>query len=243
MLQGGSPDPQHLADRSILQAEAAGSYGGPDGFQGFNFGAGRLQVPLPLPDTLERTPIDPAKGYAIIELEPGVHFVTEGIYNILVIEAEGGVIVIDAPPTMAAVIMPAVREITDAPVTHFVYSHFHVDHAAAAGPLFGGSGVTIVGGTALSEALAELGDPTRPVPTLVVASGDTVALGGVDMKFTELPYSHDRTTTLLELPASSTIMLVDIIFPDWVPFRCATLPVTCSSDTRTAVTPMPRVPS
>lgn len=219
MLEFSPLTPPHpRAGRDLLQA---GAYGDAGGFQGFNFGTGRLQLPLPLPATLERTLIDPTKGYAIIELEPGVHFVTEGVYNILVIVGDGGVVVIDAPPTMAAFILPAVREVTDAPVTHFVYSHMHVDHAAAAGPLFGGGNVTIVGGAAAAAALAEVADPARPVPSLVVASGGTVDLAGVSFEFIELPYSHDRSTTLIRLPASGVVMLVDITYPGWVPFRCA----------------------
>jgi glyoxylase-like metal-dependent hydrolase (beta-lactamase superfamily II) len=46
---------------------------------------------------------------------------------------EHGVTLVDVPPPLAAFIPKAIRDVTDKPVTHTVYSHAHSDHVGAAG--------------------------------------------------------------------------------------------------------------
>ena len=41
---------------------------------------------------------------------------------------EEGVVVVDAPPAYASHISTAIAEVTDKPITHLVYSHYHADH-------------------------------------------------------------------------------------------------------------------
>lgn len=53
-----------------------------------------------------------------------------------------GVITVDAPATLGNALLPAIKEVTDEPVTHVVYSHHHADHIGA-GSIFGPD-VTIV---------------------------------------------------------------------------------------------------
>jgi glyoxylase-like metal-dependent hydrolase (beta-lactamase superfamily II) len=37
------------------------------------------------------------------------------------------------PPTMGKNYLKAITEVTDKPVTHVIYSHYHLDHIGAAG--------------------------------------------------------------------------------------------------------------
>jgi glyoxylase-like metal-dependent hydrolase (beta-lactamase superfamily II) len=178
-----------------------------------------LQTPLPLPELAARTAVDVAKGYAVSKIVGDVYFVTDGSYNTMFAVADAGVVYFDCPPSLGNKTIAAVKEITDKPVTHFVYSHAHKDHVGGAIDVFG-SEIEYVGSEQLTKRLTAVADSKLPVPTTVVKSGESVTIGGVQIKLTELPYSHDVTTTLVEIPAADVAMIVDIFYPGWVPFRC-----------------------
>ena len=72
------------------------------------------------------------KGYHVAEINDGVYWVTEGVYQMMFVVTDSGVIVADAPPTIGENILAAVAEVTDLPITHVIYSHTHVDHIGAA---------------------------------------------------------------------------------------------------------------
>ncbi len=48
-------------------------------------------------------------------------------------QSGSGVIVVDAPPSIAPNVLAAIKSVTDSPITHVVYSHAHADHIAGAG--------------------------------------------------------------------------------------------------------------
>ena len=78
-----------------------------------------------LPDRLE-------KGYHVEELRDGVYWVSAGWYDCMFATTGKGVIVVDAPPSLGERLLDAIAEVTDEPVTHMVYSHWHADHIGAA---------------------------------------------------------------------------------------------------------------
>lgn len=84
-------------------------------------------VPVPGYDPI------PDKGYLVEEIAGGLYWVTEGSYQALFMETRRGVVVVDAPPTLAAALPAAIAEVTSKPVTHFIYSHSHGDHVGVAG--------------------------------------------------------------------------------------------------------------
>jgi mRNA degradation ribonuclease J1/J2 len=85
---------------------------------------------------------------------------------------ENGVVVVDAPPSYAALIPRAIAEVTDKPITHIIYSHSHADHIGGAGG-FGGRPI-IIAHEETRKLLARDNDPNRPLPT--VTFGDTYTL-------------------------------------------------------------------
>ena len=128
-----------------------------------------FRSPVPLPATAFGPPI-PAKGYLVEEIAGGLYWVTEGSYIALFLETQRGVVVIDAPPTLAAALPAAIAEVTTKQVTHFIYSHTHGDHVGVAGVLF--PDAQFISHRDTAETLARRDDPDRSVyPSTSGASG------------------------------------------------------------------------
>ena len=85
----------------------------------------------PIPDSAFG-PAIPEKGYLVQELGDGLYWVTEGTYHMMFLTTGEGVIVVDAPPSIGENVLKAIKETTDEPITHVIYSHSHADHIAAA---------------------------------------------------------------------------------------------------------------
>lgn len=102
----------------------------------------RIGDHLAIPADAKGPPVDPAKGYRLEQLGDGLYMITDNAYQSMFMVYEDGVIVVDAPPSYAARIVEAIREVSNKPITHLVYSHSHVDHIAGAKSL--GAVTTII---------------------------------------------------------------------------------------------------
>ena len=87
---------------------------------------------LPIPEEAQSHPVDPEKGYYLEEIAEGVYFITGWSHNTMFVVAEESVIVLDAPPSIGDAYLDAIREVTDKPVSHMIYSHSHDDHIGSA---------------------------------------------------------------------------------------------------------------
>ena len=122
--------------------------------------------------------IDAAKGYRIEDMGAGAYMVTEGIYQMMIVKTDEGLIVVDAPPPIGDKILKAAEEIAPgAKITHLVYSHAHVDHIGFAAQIVATNpGMQIVAHQETADILARAADPNRP--------GPTVTFDGIDTPFT-----------------------------------------------------------
>src|SRR5215217_5328107 len=59
--------------------------------------------------------VDPAKGYRLQDLGGGLYMVTDNAYQSMFLVYDRGVVVVDAPQTLAAHIPQAIAEVTDRP--------------------------------------------------------------------------------------------------------------------------------
>ena len=148
------------------------------------------QGPLgrPVPDTARGPAIDPAKGYLVEEIKDGLYWVTEGASQVMFLTTGEGVIVVDAPPSIGENILKAIDEVTDAPVTHVIYSHSHKDHIGAAS-MFPNDAV-IIAHEETAARLARRNDPGRPLPTVTFSDSFTLNVGSQTLELVYRGVDH-----------------------------------------------------
>jgi glyoxylase-like metal-dependent hydrolase (beta-lactamase superfamily II) len=185
----------------------------------------KSQCAAPLPGVASGVPIDPAKGYFVEEIQDGVYWVTEGLYQVMFVTTGAGVIVVDAPPSIGQNILNAIAEVTAEPITHVIYSHSHADHISAAG-LYPASATYI----AHEETAAQLqrsrpfpfglfvGGAPVPAPTVTFSDSLTLTVGGQTLQLEYRGVNHDRGNIYIHAANQKVLMVVDVVFPGWVPF-------------------------
>ena len=161
-------------------------------------------------------PVIGEKGYHVGSYGDGAYWVTEGGYNSMFVVYEDGVVVVDAPPSYAKKLPEAIASVTDKPVTHFIYSHYHKDHNGAAAVF--GDDVTYIGHARTSQELNRIGDPNRPVPTVTFEDSYALDVGSQRIELSYSGLNHTPGNIIIYLPNQKILMLVDVIFPDLVPF-------------------------
>src|SRR5258706_4926453 len=97
----------------------------------------RIGKCLDVPPSALGPAIDPAKGYRLQDLGKGLYMVTDNAIQAMFLVYDRGVVLIDAPQSLAAYIPKAIAEVTDKPITHIIYSHSHADHIGGAKALGG----------------------------------------------------------------------------------------------------------
>ncbi|XKM40664.1 MBL fold metallo-hydrolase [Rhizobium ruizarguesonis] len=108
-------------------------------------------------------------GYHVEELRGGFYWVTSGGYDAAFVVTDDGVIAIDAPPTIGENMLAAIEGVTDKPVTHVIYSHWHTDHIGAASVF--GPNVEIVAHEITKELLERFPDPEPSDPDADLRQG------------------------------------------------------------------------
>ena len=172
----------------------------------------------PLPPTAIGPQISGDVGFRIQELGVGAYLLTDGLYQALFLISCEGVILVDAPPTIGENLLKGIRSVTDLPVTHVVYSHAHSDHIGAA-YLFNGSNVNFV---AHYETMAELAfapdHTTRPTPTMTFQDKFEIRACNQTLQLSYKGPNHEPGNIFIYAPLQKVLMLVDIVYPGWVPF-------------------------
>jgi glyoxylase-like metal-dependent hydrolase (beta-lactamase superfamily II) len=163
-----------------------------------------------------------ADGYFVGQIEGNLYWVTDATYISMFFTTAEGVVVVDAPPTIGNNLLRAISEVTAANgrpgnVTHFIYSHSHADHEGAAS-LFGPD-VVRIGHELCRALLVRDNDPHRPPPTVTFSQGYTVDVGGEKLELTYHGPNHSPDNIFIYAPKYRTLMLVDVVFPGWVPFK------------------------
>ena len=174
-----------------------------------------------IPETA-KGPAIPSKGYLVEEIRDGIFWITEGAYNTMFLVTDEGVIAVDAPPTIGKNYLKAISEVTDKPITHVIYSHAHIDHIGAAG-MFPENAVII----AQEETTAELqraktvatnASMVPPIPTETFSNNYTLQTGNQTLQLDYYGDNHSPGNIFIYAPKQKVLMLVDVIFPGWVPF-------------------------
>ena len=184
----------------------------------------------PIPDAAWGPPVDPAKGYHVEEMGGGLYWVTDGIYQVMFLTTGEGVIAVDAPPTLGQNYLAAIAEVTELPVTHVIYSHSHADHIGAAG-IFPAGATYIAHEDVAAHLQSAATDPRPapfgvfvgggpvPVPTVTFSDEYTLTVGGQTLELAYKGPAHEPGNIFIFAPAHQVLMLVDVVFPGWTPFK------------------------
>ncbi|WP_374337889.1 MBL fold metallo-hydrolase [Leeia sp.] len=177
----------------------------------------RIGKYMDIPESAKGPAVDPAKGYRIQDLGKGLYMVTDNIYQAMFMVHEQGVILVDAPPSLATHIPKAIAEVTRKPITHLVYSHAHIDHIGAAQALAGKA--TIVAHEETLRLLQQAADPKRPLPGITFKDRYTLKVGGQRLELSYHGNAHEPGNIFIHAPEQRTLMVVDVVFPGWMPWR------------------------
>jgi glyoxylase-like metal-dependent hydrolase (beta-lactamase superfamily II) len=172
---------------------------------------------LPVPEAAKAPPVDPAKGYRIQELGRGLYLVTDNAYQSMFLVYETGVVVVDAPPGYARHIRAAIAEVTKLPITHVVYSHSHIDHIGGVNAL--GGRPILIAQEETRRLLARAKDPERPVPTVTFKDSYTLKVGSQRLELSYHGVAHEPGNIFIYAPEQRVLMVVDVVFPGWMPWR------------------------
>jgi glyoxylase-like metal-dependent hydrolase (beta-lactamase superfamily II) len=176
-------------------------------------------VPV-LPSVKARAlPVDPAKGFLVKEVKPGVYVVTDGIYQSAFVTTGKGVVLFDAPPSFADKLPAAVAEVTREPITQLVYSHAHLDHiAGAAGLKAKVPGLQILAEEGTARFLREKKDPRRPLPTRTFKDRTTLKLGSMTVELKKGYWHSPEGDLFIHVPSRRFLMAIDTLAAGHVPF-------------------------
>ena len=161
-------------------------------------------------------------GYFVGRIGRNLYWVTEGFTQAMFLTTPEGVVLCDAPPTIGGNLLRAIAEVTRANrmpsrVTHLIYSHSHADHIGAAS-IFDGA-ITRIAHSETRRLLKAARDPNRPLPTVTFDDHYELRVGGERLELSFPGPNHSIDNIMIRVPAQSTLMFVDVIFPRWVPFK------------------------
>lgn len=181
----------------------------------------------PIPEAA-RGPAISEQGYLVEEIGQGLYYVTDGVYQMMFLTTGRGVIAVDAPPNIGENIVRAIRDVTDEPITHVVYTHSHADHIGAAS-LYADEAdsrrpIRYYAHEETARQLQrewpnvlQIGEIPKPTHTfrrrLPLRVGRQVLL--LDYKGP----NHEPGNIFVYAPRQKTLMVVDVIYPGWVPFK------------------------
>ena len=175
-----------------------------------------------IPETAKGPAIPSEKGYLVQEIGDQLYSVSDGSYNTMFMVTDEGVIAIDAPPTLGANYLKAIAEVTDKPTTLVIYSHAHMDHIGAA-RIFPENATFVAQQETASELQRAMNVATNtsmvpPVPTETFSKNMTLKVGNQTLQLDYHGNNHLPGNIFIYAPQQKVLMLVDIIFPGWIPF-------------------------
>lgn len=158
-------------------------------------------------------------GLHVSEIEPGLFFVTDLIYQSAFLVTDKGVVVFDAPPSFGERLRTAIEmSAPGVPITHFVQSHKHADHNGGGYTFADIEGLIVIAAQASAQSLAE--NPLRGVliPTETFEESLSITVGGVPIELQTAGFHANEADVMIYLPDQKFLMAVDTITPGEAPF-------------------------
>jgi glyoxylase-like metal-dependent hydrolase (beta-lactamase superfamily II) len=150
----------------------------------------------------------------------GVYPIAEGVYlfmyrgtNSLFMVTDEGVIATDPIRAHAApVYLEAIRSVTDQPVKHLIYSHWHWDHVEG-GQAFRDLGAKILSHEACIPHLTDRPNPDVAMPDETFSGSHTVSLGNRSLELIYLGTNHSDCLVFMRPDGVNALFVVDLITP------------------------------
>ncbi len=171
---------------------------------------------IAIPESSKGPVVPLEKGYLVEEIRDGIYWVTNGVYQSMFMTTGHGIVVVDAPPSIGQNLLRAIRDVSEEPITHMVYSHSHKDHIGAAGLL--PKQIEIIAHEEVKEILTNAKDPNRPLPTVVFNKKYQLTVGNKTLYLSYPGEGHSSGNIFIYAQKQKILMLVDVVFPGWVPF-------------------------
>jgi glyoxylase-like metal-dependent hydrolase (beta-lactamase superfamily II) len=171
---------------------------------------------LPLP--AQAKPQDePPEGYRLQRAGKNGYVVIAGFYQATFVVTSEGVVLIDAPPSLADKLPAAIKSVTSKPVTYVILTHDHYDHIGAATKF---AGAKLVAHELTAQLLSVYPDPERPVPTITFSGGHhTLTVGGERFELIYPGPNHETGNIIVYVPQEKLAVMTDLVMPGWVPYR------------------------
>ena len=173
-----------------------------------------------LAETVARFPeIDPDLGVHVDEIKPGLFYVTEGVYQSAFLDTEDGVVVFDAPPSIAYRMPEVISKYAPGKdIKYLLYSHAHNDHVGGASVFGNIDGLEIVAHAAATESIAKSTRQGILRPTKTFTEQHRLNVGGIEIVMTPESFHAEDMDTVIYLPEQKFVIAVDTITPGDVPF-------------------------
>jgi glyoxylase-like metal-dependent hydrolase (beta-lactamase superfamily II) len=173
-----------------------------------------------LPPTLARVPrIDSTTGLHASEVKPGLFWVTDGIYQAAFVRTGEGVIVFDAPASLANTLPGVIAEHAQGePVQVLLYSHSHADHVGGSRAFAGVAGLRVVAPASVAAAIEADAHPGILAPNVTFEAEHTFSLGRERVEIRTANFHSENTDAIIYVPRQKFIVAVDTITPGDVPY-------------------------
>lgn len=169
----------------------------------------------------------PERGYDYYKIADNAYFVHDDFENQVFFVTEEGVVVYDAKPDVTPYLLEVVKEVTDKPITHVIYSHHHRDHAE--GMYLYPKNAIKIANDETARLLKRANDPKRPLPDIVWEDSYVLETGGLRLELKDLPENwHSQSDTLAYAPEQKILMAIDTFHADaapWIHFGEASNPM------------------
>lgn len=158
-------------------------------------------------------------GLHVSEIEKGLFFVTDLVYQSAFLVTDAGVVVFDAPPSFGEGLRKAIQiAAPDKPITHLIMSHGHSDHNGGGYMFADIAKLEILAARQVAETLDKHPLKGVPNPTRTFEDALELDIGGVPISLRTTTFHAEDTDVLIYLPAQKFLMAIDTITPGEVPF-------------------------
>lgn len=158
-------------------------------------------------------------GLHVSEIEPGLFFVTDQIYQSAFLVTGEGVVVFDAPPSIGEGLRKAIEiAAPGAPITHLIMSHGHSDHNGGGYVFADLPNLAVIAAREVADTLERQALRGVSTPTRTVEGALSLTIGGTPIELRTTRFHAEDADLMIYLPEQKFLMAIDSITPGEVPF-------------------------